>query len=108
MIELLPVIKRLIVLGLWVYIGFVIVPAANRSGRSGVLWYFAGLASFYLPLVLIYAGGAAIVLPARHRFELSGDAVRIAMMAVWALAGFAAFICLHRLRLYLQRNPKNA
>lgn len=106
--ELFPIIRKLIVIGLWVYVGYVIVPSAKISGRSPFLWYFAGVASLFLPIVLIYAIGSAIVLPARHSLDLSPEVVGVLLMCFWALGGFAGFTCLSRLSSYLRRNPKNA
>jgi hypothetical protein len=58
--------------------------------------------------VLIPAIAAAIIMPAAARGELSADVIMPAMQAVWSFGVFVGLGCLHLLRAYLRRHPKNA
>ena len=50
---LIPIIRKVLVIGIWVYVGFQMLPAARATDRNGLLWYFIGLFSFYIPFAII-------------------------------------------------------
>jgi len=45
------ILKKLVVIAIWIWVGYLFIPAAKAKNRSRILWYFAGLASFYLPFL---------------------------------------------------------
>ncbi len=51
--EYLPVLRKLIVIGIWIYIGMQMVPAARDGERNAFVWFFIGLIAFYVPFFAV-------------------------------------------------------
>ena len=49
----IPVARKILVIGIWIYVGYQMLPAASSTKRNGCLWYFIGLFSFYIPFAVI-------------------------------------------------------
>ena len=46
-------IRKIFVIGIWIYVGIQMVPAAQSQNRNPVLWYFIGLFGFYIPFAIV-------------------------------------------------------
>lgn len=56
------VIRKMLVIGIWIYVGYRMLPAAQSGNRNRLLWYFIGLFSFYIPFAIIGFGPPVLML----------------------------------------------
>ncbi|MDX1930026.1 MAG: hypothetical protein SFV81_26095 [Pirellulaceae bacterium] len=81
--DYLPVIRKLVVIGIWIYVGIQMVPAARMGERNAFLWYFLGLFAFYIPFLIIAFLPLVLMLMAQvNGIETSG---------IYHWVGFVAF-----------------
>jgi len=79
----LPVIRKLVVIGIWIYVGIQMVPAARSGERNAFLWYFLGLLAFYIPFLMIAFLPLVLMLMAQvNGIDTSG---------IYPWVGFVAF-----------------
>ena len=78
-----PLIRKLVVVGIWIYVGIQMVPAARAGERNALLWFFIGLFAFYIPFSIIAFSPLVLMLIA----QVNG----IETSRVYHLVGFVAF-----------------
>ena len=80
-------------MGIWVYVGFQMLPAARSTRRNGLVWYFIGLFSFYIPFAIIgFAPPVLMLIAMKNGTEIPTsvfDYTGIACFCLGIAAGFA-------------------
>ena len=89
-----PIARKLVVISIWLYVGYQMIPAARAAGRNPVRWYCVGLLAFYIPLAAIGFGVPALMLIAINSgvgvFAEHFDRFGTAFFAFGAVFGFAS------------------
>jgi len=101
-------LRPVIALAIWVGVGFLIIPEARRSKRSGLLWYLIAMAAMMITAAFTFGIVGVVVYPLAKSIE-AGQAATTAMYIAGAVLaiGLGLLIVL-KIRSYLRRNPKNA
>ena len=89
-----PLVRKILVICIWIYVGYRMLPAAESGNRNRLLWYFIGLFAFYVPFTIIGFGPPVLMLIAMKNgltipssvFDLVGGT----MFFVGVSAGIAA------------------
>ncbi len=94
----IPLIRKLVVIAIWVYVGMEMIPAARKGDRSALVWYFFGLFAFYIPFSIIAILPQLLMLIAMAKgFDLSGVFDTVGFMAFCA-GLYVGFACLQRVK----------
>ena len=103
---LLSIFRNVLVIGIWFYVGFQILPAARSTGRNGFLWYLAGLFSFYIPFIVIgFAPQVIMLLALTKGAEIPPIVVDYLGVTFFGLGIVAAFTCLYRVKRAVAKQP---
>ena len=101
-------LRPVIALAVWVAVGFLIIPEARRSKRSGLLWYLMAIAAMMVTTAITFGLVGVVVYPLAKSIE-AGQSATVAMYVVGAfLAVGLGFLAVLKIRSYLRKNPKNA
>lgn len=93
----LPLIRKLLVLGVWVYVGYQMLPAARSTDRNGFIWYFVGLFAFYIPFLLIaFMPPVLMLIAMTNGMEIPSSFFNAVGIVAFFLGVSAGFACLNR------------
>ena len=94
---LIPIIRKVLVIAIWVYVGFQMLPAARATDRNGLLWYFIGLFSFYIPFAIIgFAPPVLMLIAMKNGVEIPSTVFNYVGIGCFCLGVSVGFACLHR------------
>ncbi|TWU50674.1 hypothetical protein Poly51_39670 [Rubripirellula tenax] len=95
----IPVIRKILVIGIWIYVGYQMLPAARSTDRNGFLWYFIGLFSFYIPFALIgFVPPVLMLIAMKNGVAIPSAVFNTVGVGAFSLGVTAGFACLHRAR----------
>ena len=86
-----------LVIGVWIYIGVQMVPAANSRDRNPVLWYIIGLFAFYAPFAIIgFAPPVLMLIAMKNGIYIPSTIFDTIGISVFFLGVSVGFVCLNR------------
>ena len=93
----IPVIRKIFVIGIWIYVGVQMLPAARSHNRNPVLWYIIGLFAFYIPFALIgFVPPVLMLIAMKNGTEIASSVFNGVGITVFCLGISVGFACLHR------------
>ena len=97
---LFPVFRKILVLGIWIYVGYQMLPAARSTNRNGFLWYVIGLLSFYIPFSLIgFIPAMLILIAMKNGFDIPSWVFDTVGVVAFFGAVFMGLACLQRAKM---------
>lgn len=94
---LIPIVRKILVIGIWVYVGYQMLPAARSTDRNGFLWYCIGLFSFYIPFAIVgFAPPVLMLIAIKNGIEIPHAVFDFVGVGCFCLGVSAGFACLHR------------
>lgn len=99
-----PLIQKLLVIGIWIYVGIQMCPAAQSRDRSPIGWYFIGLFAFYIPFAIIgFVPPALMLILMKYGMEITSRVFEGVGIAAFFSGVAVGFNCLHRAKLAAAR-----
>lgn len=68
--EYIGLLRKCVVIGIWIYVAMQMWPAAESRDRSPFLWFVIGLFAFYIPFALVGFFLPALLLILQVRMEI--------------------------------------
>ena len=93
----IPVIRKILVIGIWIYVGIQMCPAAQSRDRNPILWYFVGLFAFYIPFAIIgFVPPVLMLILMKNGTEIASSVFNGVGITAFCLGVSVGFACLHR------------
>ncbi|MBL8869809.1 MAG: hypothetical protein JNK90_08435 [Planctomycetaceae bacterium] len=98
--DYLPIIRKILVIGIWIYVGIQMCPAAQARDRNPLWWYFVGLFAFYIPFAIIgFVPPALMLILMKNGVPIPTRLFDGVGVAVFFLGFAAGLHCLQRAKL---------
>lgn len=95
-----PIIRRILVIAIWIYVGIQMCPAAKSRGRNPAAWYFVGLFAFYIPFAIIaFLPPVLMLLLMKRGVDIPSSLFNGGGIAAFCLGVSVGLNCLHRAKL---------
>jgi hypothetical protein len=95
------IVKKLLVIAVWVTIGFAFIPLAKERGRSWLLWFVLGLAAFYIPFLSLQFIPLIVTLLVVKGSENAASTMGMVVMIALPIGLSAGIYCARKLRKHL-------
>ena len=103
-----PLIRKTFVIGLWIYVGIQMCPAAQSRERNPVLWYFIGLLAFYIPFAIIgFAPPVTMLILMKNGTEIATSVFHTVGIFAFTVGVGVGLASLHRMKNLASAPPRS-